>query len=189
VFQWLIVVSADGPTSDPYIPCAKRPPAYLAGSLTWLNSAIEGAADSIAPFISARRAFPHNSFGRKSPSICTCVRLHVCLAFLSWWVLRLSPHQWYRWQFCPWSHLLACSLIQAGIAQANSVAADRETRERTIFDTDLFDILVDGGATSCISNNLADFISPSKTTTVHVQGFNGTTSSAQIGTVWWLCIC
>jgi hypothetical protein len=56
---------------------------------------------------------------------------------------------------------------------------------RTIFYSDSFDILVDGGATACISNDLANFIQPPKKSTVQVKGFNGATSSTKVGTVHW----
>jgi hypothetical protein len=45
--------------------------------------------------------------------------------------------------------------------------------------------LVDGGATSCISNSLSDFVKPPTASTVRVKGFNGTTSSTRVGTVLW----
>jgi hypothetical protein len=52
-----------------------------------------------------------------------------------------------------------------------------------MFDSDSFDILVDGGATASISNCLADFIQPPTTTNICIKGFNGTYSAARIGTV------
>jgi hypothetical protein len=56
---------------------------------------------------------------------------------------------------------------------------------RTIFDSDSFDILVDGSASACISNKLADFVKPPTTSSIRVKGFNGTTSSTKVGTVRW----
>jgi hypothetical protein len=47
-----------------------------------------------------------------------------------------------------------------------------------MFDSDSFDVLVDGGATSCISNSLTDFVKPPKASQVRIKGFNGTTSPA-----------
>jgi hypothetical protein len=56
---------------------------------------------------------------------------------------------------------------------------------RAIFNSDSFDILVDGGATASISNCLGDFVTPPKESTVRVKGFNGTTSATKVGTVIW----
>jgi hypothetical protein len=56
---------------------------------------------------------------------------------------------------------------------------------RALFDSDSFDILVDGGATASISNCLGDFIRPPTTTDIRIKGFNGTYSAARIGTVRW----
>jgi hypothetical protein len=56
---------------------------------------------------------------------------------------------------------------------------------RALFDSDSFDILVDGGATTSISNCLDDFIQPPTTTNIRIKGFNGTYSAARIGTVRW----
>jgi hypothetical protein len=56
---------------------------------------------------------------------------------------------------------------------------------RALFDSNSFDILVDGGATASISNCLDDFIQPPTTTNIHIKGFNGTYSAARIGTVRW----
>jgi hypothetical protein len=56
-----------------------------------------------------------------------------------------------------------------------------------LFDSDSFDILVDGRATASISNCLDDFIQPPTTTTtnIRIKGFNRTYSAARIGTVCW----
>jgi hypothetical protein len=86
----------------------------------------------------------------------------------------------------PFTHLLALSALATGIARANAAAAISEDRPcRPIFDSDSFDILADGGASACISNNHADFIKPPKTSAIWVKGFNGTTSSTKVGTVRW----
>jgi hypothetical protein len=56
---------------------------------------------------------------------------------------------------------------------------------RALFDSNSFDILVDGGATASISNCLGDFIQPPTSTNIRIKGFNGTYSAGRIGTVWW----
>jgi hypothetical protein len=80
--------------------------------------------------------------------------------------------------------LLVLSALATGVTHANA-AVFKNGSHRTIFDSDSFDILVDGGATACISNDLTDFVRPPKTSTVRVKGFNGTTSSTKVGTVRW----
>jgi hypothetical protein len=80
--------------------------------------------------------------------------------------------------------ILATSAINAGVARAHQAASSTDS-SRVHFDSDSFDILVDGGATSCISNTLSDFITPPTSSTVRVKGFNGTTSSTKVGTVVW----
>jgi hypothetical protein len=98
-----------------------------------------------------------------------------------------------KWHFPWWSvrhqvpsptTVLASSAVTAGIAKAHSASSSRKT-SRAIFDSDSFDILVDGGATASISNSITDFVSPPKASSVRVKGFNGVTSSTKVGTVSW----
>jgi hypothetical protein len=74
-----------------------------------------------------------------------------------------------------------------GIARAQAYCANPgpSVAHRALFDSDSFDILVDGGATASISNCLDGFIQPPTTTNIHIKGFNGTYSAARIGTVPW----
>lgn len=76
--------------------------------------------------------------------------------------------------------LLALTALATGIAGTNATVSKKRSRQ-TIFDSDSFDILVDSGATSCISNNPSNFI----TLLFELQGFNGTASSTKVGTVLW----
>jgi hypothetical protein len=80
--------------------------------------------------------------------------------------------------------ILAQSAVTAGVARVNS-ALPTTTSSRAIFDSDSFDILVDGSVTACISNNLNAFIKPPRDSTIRVKGFNVTTSATKIGTVRW----
>jgi hypothetical protein len=70
-------------------------------------------------------------------------------------------------------------------AQAHCANPGPSVAHRALFDSDSFDILVDGGATASISNCLADFIKPPTTTNIRIKGFNGTYSAARIDTVRW----
>jgi hypothetical protein len=85
---------------------------------------------------------------------------------------------------CCAARLLALTAIATGIARANAAVSNKRSRW-AIFDSDSFDILVDGGATACISNDLSDLVTPPKTSTTRVKGFNGTNSSTRVGTVQW----
>jgi hypothetical protein len=70
-------------------------------------------------------------------------------------------------------------------AQAYCANPGPSVAHRALFDSDSFDILVDGGATASISNCLDNFIQPPTTTNIRIKGFNGTYSAATIGTVRW----
>jgi hypothetical protein len=80
--------------------------------------------------------------------------------------------------------ILSLSAVASGVARVNS-AVPSKCSSRAIFDSDSYDILVDGGATACISNNASDFIKPPQASKVRVKGFNGSTSSTKVGTVSW----
>ena len=190
--EWLIVVSFDTvPAIDPYIPRAKRPPAYLALILQWVNATIDATADLIAPCIRLRACSGHKATcSKRFPS---SLRVHAgawipIRPVLNYCALWPSLHQSLVWRsrLRDPPDLAICSSVQVGLARASSVASNREPGSaRTIFDSDSFDILVDGGATSCISNSLSDFIKPPLDSKVRVQGFNGTSSSTKVGTVRW----
>jgi hypothetical protein len=181
------------PAIDPYIPRAKRPPLHLETFLRSLNDGINRFADALAPCISVERRCC-TSKQRLSLSSSDAQRFFCSVWPLldwllsttywryPWWSPRHSPH-------CPrWAHrrrhVLAQSVITIGLVRAQSALPDRKC-SRAIFDSDSFDILVDGGATSCISNSLSDFVKPPTASTVRVKGFNGTTSSTRVGTVLW----
>jgi hypothetical protein len=97
--------------------------------------------------------------------------------FLWWRACRRSPqHAVVR--------LLALSALATGLARANAAVSNKGS-PRAIFDSDSLDILGDGGATACISNDLSDFIRPPRTSMIRVRGFIGTTSSTRVGMVRW----
>jgi hypothetical protein len=88
---------------------------------------------------------------------------------LTFWCLK---YFFAKWNFTWWrfrrrspsrtaTYLLALSALATGIARANAAAAISEDGPcRPIFYSDSFDILLDGGASACISNNLTGFIKP-----------------------------
>jgi hypothetical protein len=203
MIMWLIVEWTLTSSIDPYIPRAKRPPSYLGPFLSWLNSTIDALANKIAPCITV------STSSQRSRSCCCPRSQHVDPASLThtdrvtatfnvFYALgrnfccenpsRLSLFLWWRSRHRR-SHVYALSSMTAGLATANSAArawsAAPPPGSRAIFDSDSFDILVDGGATACILNSLSDFVTPPKASRVRVKGFNGTSSRAKVGTVSW----
>jgi hypothetical protein len=88
----------------------------------------------------------------------------------------------------PHSHanvLMAYSAVTMGVAraQAHCDNADPTSAHRAVFDSDSYDILLDGGATASITNNLNDFVRPPQKTTIRIKGSDGTSSNARVGTV------
>ncbi len=79
------------------------------------------------------------------------------------------------------------SAVTADLARvhAHCAHAGPPVAHRAVFDSDSYDILVDGGATASITNCLNDFVTPPTKTTIRIKGFNGTSSTARIGTVKW----
>jgi hypothetical protein len=84
--------------------------------------------------------------------------------------------------------MMAYSAVTMGAAraQAHCDNAAPTSAHRAVFDSDSYDILVDGGATTSITNNLLnDFVKPPQKTSIRIKGFNGTSSNARAGTVKW----
>jgi hypothetical protein len=197
VFAWLVFSSISVPTIDPHTPRSERPPLHLEPFFTWLNAAIDNTVINLAPRIICRPAassFRFKSSARYFTSHSHPTKCHqllqrfICALPLIWHSVSCKRH------FVPWRsrhrfptqrRLLAMSAVTAGVARAHQAASTAATSRRAIFDSDSFDILVDGGATSCISNGLSDCVKPPQDSTVKVKGFNGTTSSAKVGTVIW----
>jgi hypothetical protein len=83
--------------------------------------------------------------------------------------------------------LMAYSAVTMGVAraQAHCDNAAPTCAHRAVFDSDSYAILVDGGATASITNNLNDFVKPPQKTSIRIKGFNGTSSNARVGTIKW----
>ena len=188
------------PTSDPpYIPRGKRPPSYLGPFLDWLRNAIDQLADRVSPNIKSRRHTRHPHSTRMPPTTGTgrpLVLLHVFPVLVTY--AAVCESLFLKWNFLWWRvrlraprrtarHLMALSALAAEVARANAAVSNAASR-RAIFDSDSFNILVDGGATACISNALSDFVTPPRTSTVLVKGFNGATSTTRVGTVRWIIL-
>jgi hypothetical protein len=159
---WLMFSINRVPTIDPYVPRSKRPPLYLEQFLTWLNTSIDLAVTNLAPrIIVCRSTTTYRPFlkqsaesGRPSDHFYQAHQRFNYAMRLIWRIISCKRHfnSWRsRHRFTKRRQLLAMSA--AGIARAHQAASATDSN-RVIFDSDSFDILVDGGATSCISNNL-----------------------------------
>ncbi len=167
VVLWVTMAAVLPSKPNPYVP--KRLRSYISRwfqvGLTSVNTSIEALADSVAPLFSVRS---------------TCRRAH----------LRSSAaptHHPVTRRCHRAATLFVFTSVTMGVARAQAFCdhPSPPMAHRAVFDSDSYDILVDGGATACISNCLADFIRPPTKTPIRIKGFNGTYSTARIGTVRW----
>jgi hypothetical protein len=170
---WVIIAAVSNPLFNPYVPKRKLSTCSLRLQ-SWLkitNTAFDNLAIFIAPYIHVQS---QNLGCRRS-----------CAGSFSSTSTAFPRRQRAR----PRNHVTAIvfSAVTMGVARAQAYCANPgpSVAHRALFDSDSFDVLVDGGATASISNCLADFIQPPTTTNIHIKGFNGTYSAARIGTVWW----
>lgn len=187
---WIMVCSTLVPTIDPYIPRAKRPPAYLEPFLESLNATINVIIDRVGPCLTDTKRHPEHSDQSK------CQQVFIEISCPGWFDFNLfwfNKCYFSEWHF-PWQKqrrrspsrttVLALSAVTASIVRANAAATPGKPRSSwAFFDSDVFDILVDGSAMACILNSLADFVSPPERSSIRVKGFNGATSSTKVGTV------
>ena len=167
VVLWVTMAAVLPSKPNPYVP--KRLRSYISRwfqvGITSVNNTIEALADSVAPLFSVRsncrRAHLRSSAApTHTPVTRRCHRAATLFVFTS---------------------------VTMGVARAQAFCdhPSPPMAHRAVFDSDSYDILVDGGATACISNCLADFIRPPTKTPIRIKGFNGTYSTARIGTVRW----
>jgi hypothetical protein len=171
---WVLIAAVSNPLSNPYVPKRKlfACSQWLQSWLKLTNTAFDNLAIFIAPYIHVRsrdlgrRRFCAGSFSSTSTAFPRRQRARPCnhaTAIVFWAVIM-------------------------GVARAQAYCDNPgpTVAHRALFDSDSFDILVDGGATAAsISNCLDDFIQPHTTTNIRIKGFNGTYSAARIGTVRW----
>jgi hypothetical protein len=156
------VESSPVPTIDPYIACAKRPPAHLEHLFDYLNSTIDRFVDTVVHCLPARRHRRKHLGRAPQPRVFFSSRL----GWFNFNMLWFNKRRFSKWRlpwWCVHHHspspppVLALSAITAGVTKAHSTASAKRT-SRAIFDSDSFNILVDGGATASISNIIADFV-------------------------------
>jgi hypothetical protein len=194
VIFWVFDGPAPIPRSNPYVPKAKRPPSYLAPFLTWLNATMDTIADELSLHIKVHRHVRHHR--TRTQPVTSAGRLPRAFRVLQ--VIRdhLFKPLFLKWHFLWWRvrcrypsratvQILALSALTTDLARANAAVSTTTSHRRAVFDANSFNILIDGGATACISNALSDFIKLPRTSTVQVKGFNGATSSTRVGTVRW----
>jgi hypothetical protein len=170
---WVLIAAVSNPLSNPYVPKRKLSTCSL-WLLSWLkitNTAFDDLAIFIAPYIHVQS----RTLGR--PRSCAGSFHSTSTAFPRRQRTRSRNH----------ATAIVFSAVTMGVARAQAYCATpgSSVTHHTLFDSDSFDILVDGGATASISNCLDDFIQPPTTTNIRIKGFNGTYSAARIGTVRW----
>ncbi len=162
------------PLSNPYVPKRKLSACsqWLKSLLKVTNTAFDDFATFLAPYIHT------SSKGRRHHRSCAGHYSHS----------NANPFP-RRTRARPRNRATAIvfSAVTMGVARAQDYCSNpgQAIAHRALFDSDSFDILVDGGATASISNCLGDFIRPPTSTDIRIKGFNGTYSTARIGTVWW----
>jgi hypothetical protein len=170
---WVIISAVSCPLSNHYVPKRKLSACsqWLKSWLKYTNAAFDDLATIIAPHIHVQ------SRGRRHRRSCAGSYSRSTATF---------PQ---RPRARPRNHATAIVFLAVtmGVARTQAYCANpgQAVAHHALFDSDSFDILVDGGATASISNCLGDFIRPPTTTNIRIKGFNGTYSAARVDTVQW----
>jgi hypothetical protein len=170
---WVLIAAVSNPLSNPNVPKRKLSTCslWLQSWLKITNTAFDDLAIFIAPYIHVQS----RDLGRRRS----------CAGSFSSTSTAFPRRQRAR----PCNHAMAIifSAVTMGVARAQAYCDNPgpSVAHRALFDSDSFDILVDGGATASIFKCLADFNQPTTTTNSRIKGFNGTYSAARIGTVRW----
>jgi hypothetical protein len=166
VISWTIAATILPPKNVSYVPKGQRSSCYH-WIPSWLKSTNE-VFEKLASFIDRFLPTPRRRHRRCAPAS------------------RDTSHRTSTAPRHRATTILALCLT-LGIARAHTHCdnSGHATANRAVFDSDSFDILVDGGATASISNDLNDFIIPPRKTKIRIKGFNGTSSEAKVGTVKW----
>jgi hypothetical protein len=168
---WVLIAAVSNPLSNPYVRKRKLSTCsqWLQSWLKITNTAFDDLAIFIAPYIHVQS----RNLGR----------CRSCAGSFSSTSTAFPRRQRAR----PRNHATAIVFLAVtmGFARAQAYCANPgpSVAHHALFDSDSFDILVDGGATASIPNCLADFIQPLTTTNIRIKGFNGAYSAARIGTV------
>ena len=62
---------------------------------------------------------------------------------------------------------------------------EKRPKNRLVFDSDSYDILIDNCCSHTLTNDLKDYIEPPIKSKVKIRGYNGSTNSTRVGTVKW----
>ena len=166
VVIWAFATILLKPMTNPYVPKRKLSSCsqWLQSWLKYINDSFDALAIYLAPLI-------HVKGGRRQ----ACSRSSQGPVHR-----KATPHS-------QAAVLMAFSAVIMGVARAHAHSdnASPTSAHRTVFDSDSYDILVDGGATASITNNIHDFVIPPQKTSIRIKGFNGTSSTARVGTVKW----
>jgi hypothetical protein len=180
VVVWVFTELLLKPMTNPYVSKRKLSShsQWLQSWLKYTNDAFNNMAIYLAPFIHAkgghRQGCSRSSEGPVHRKATPRSRS------------KVTPRS--RGKATPRSRaniLMAYSVVTMGVAcaQAHCDNAAPTSAHRAVFDSDSYDILVDGGTTASITNNLNDFVKPPQKTSIRIKGFNGTSSNARVGTV------
>jgi hypothetical protein len=176
VIVWALLAATLQPITNPYVPKRKLSSCsqWLQAWLHYTNTAFEDLAIYLAPLIHVTT--PRHSC-RARPSSRPMHR-------------KATPHHSKPPRATPRNSRFALMIFSAVTADfarvhAHCAHAGPPVAHRAVFDSDSYDILVDGGATASISNYLDDFVTPPTKTIIRIKGFNGNSSTARIGTVKW----
>ncbi len=166
VVIWAFTAILLKPMTDPYVPKRKLSSCsqWLQSWLKYINDAFDNMAIYLAPLIHVKGG-RHQACYRSSQG-----PVH----------RKATPRS-------RAAALMVFSAVTMGVARAHAHCdnATPTSAHRAVFDSDSYGILVDGGATASITNNLDDFVRPPKKTRIRIKGFNGTSSNARVGTVKW----
>jgi hypothetical protein len=159
VVVWVLLASTMQPRNSPYVPKRKLSSCsqWLQAWLNYSNTAFDDLATYLAHIIHVK-ATRHQCCTRSSSG-----PIH----------RKATPRN------------RKLSTVGLARVQAHCDNAGPPVVHRAVSDSDSYGILVDGGATASISNCLDDFVRPPNKTNIRINGFNGTSSTAQIGTVKW----
>jgi hypothetical protein len=169
----VLIAAVSNSLSNPYVPKRKLSTCsqWLQSWLKITNTAFDDLAIFLAPYIHVQS----QALGRRRS----------CAGSFSSTSTAFPRRQRAR----PRNHATAIVFLAVamGVARAQAYCDNPgpAVAHRALFDSDSFDILVDGGATASIYNCLENFIQPPITTNIRIKGFNGTYSAARIGTIRW----
>jgi hypothetical protein len=154
---WVLIAAVSNPLSNPYVPKRKLSACsqWLQSWLKLTNTAFDDLAIFIAPYIHVQS----RDLGRRRS----------CAGSFSSTSNAFPRRQ--RARPCNHATAIVFSAVTMGVARAQAYCDNPgpAVANRALFDSNSFDILVDGRATASIPNCLDDFIQPPTTTNIRIK--------------------